>query len=190
MKHINCVNIISKEEWCRAGRYLEVIQSFPLVTFSFQMYEWRPGAWTWPLQAHPMVPFPLSSGPQPNSRSLVCLWKTQALYYCEFLLLCGLHVLKVHLKKIFCISGFSTNYDWPSPKLVRAILVRFYSYLIRKSFFQNLIKPSVQFILTNTPSYNYVTNNFFLKGQNFCLFMLTLKAAFTEPLRNKKCNTL
>lgn len=125
------------------------------------------------------------------SRSLVCLWKTQALYYCGFLLLCGLHVLKVHLKKkIFCISGFSTNYDWPSPKLVRAILVRFYSYLIRKNFFQNLIKPSVQFILTNTPSYNYVTNSFSLKGQNFCLFMLTLKAAFTEPLRNKKCNTL
>ena len=93
-------------------------------------------------------------------------------------------------KKKFCISGFSTNYDWPSPKLIRAILVRFYSYLIRKSFFQNLIKPSVQFILTNTPSYNYVTNSFSLKGQNFCLFMLTLKAAFTELLRNKKCNTL
>ena len=77
---------------------------------------------------------PPSSGPQPNSRSLVCERHRHFAIVGSFI--CGLHVLKVHLKKIFCISGFSTNYDWPSPKLVQAILVRFYSYLIRKSFFK------------------------------------------------------
>lgn len=59
MKQINCVNISRKDESCRAGRYLEVIQSFPLVAFSFQMKKLRPSKRSWLHQAHTVGLFTL-----------------------------------------------------------------------------------------------------------------------------------
>lgn len=58
------------------------------------------------LQAHRVGPFTLHKDTSPIHGVLFVCERHRRFISCGFFLLCGLHVLKVHLKKIFCILGF------------------------------------------------------------------------------------